>query len=81
MEENGSITALGKEVRVQLPANQRETLLNQVKEIVATDTGCWFELEKAGQLRLRDQKTGREVEFVKSGETWKFERVNYPIKM
>jgi len=81
MEENGSITSLGKEVRVQLPASQRETLINQVEEIVATDTGCWFELEKAGQLRLRDPKTGREVEFVKSDETWKFVRVNYPIKM
>ena len=72
---------MGKEVRVQLRPSERQMLMNQVRETVATDTGCWFELEKAGQLRLRDPKTGREVEFVKFGETWKFVRVNYPIKM
>ena len=80
-DQNGAITPLGKEVRAQLSADLRATLVAQVDEIEITDTGCWFELKSANQLRLHDPKSSRDVEFEQIGGVWRFTKVLYPIGM
>jgi hypothetical protein len=77
MEEDGSITPLGKERRVELYTAERRELLSQVNEIKLTDTGCWFELPSDNQLRL--SADGKSVVFKRVGEKWRFSRVDYPI--
>ncbi len=80
-KSDGTLAIIGEETLIAPSADERASLMAQIKNEPIRDTGCWFMQPDGMAMKLKDIKTGRTAIFKKEANAWRFSNGTYPVEL